>query len=101
MKSKRKYYITIETATKTSDSQGGNVNTWITSFGDWARTVFSNESRTLDQGGVKYKMAVEFTIRTGNTVTTADRVILNEEIFTIHSVIPSSRLGEQIIMAYT
>lgn len=101
VKSKRKSYIIIQTATKTSDSQGGYTTTWATSFGEWAKTVVSSQSRTLDMGGIKYKMAVEFTIRTGQVVTAANRIVWSSVNYTIHSVIPSSRLGETVIIAYT
>lgn len=100
LKSKRKYYITIQSPTDTSDSQGGGVISWTDLSNKWARVVISSQSRTLDQGGVKYKRAVEFTIREGTEVTVDNRIVWDSENYTIHSVVPSSRLGEQIIIAY-
>lgn len=97
---KRRNYITIEVATRTSDSQGGWTTTWTTSSSEWSRAVPLSQSRTLDQGGVKYKLAVEFTIRRGTVVTPANRVVWNSENYTIHSVVPSEKLDDQIILAY-
>jgi len=97
---KRRDYITIEAATETSDSQGGSVQTWATSSSEWARAVPLSQSRTLDQGGIKYKLAVEFTIRRGTTVTPLNRIVWNSENYTIHSVVPSEKLDDQIIIAY-
>ena len=98
---KRRNYIVIQSATETSDSQGGSVQSWATSSSEWARTKPLSESRSLDQGGIKYKLAVEFTIRRGTTVTSANRIVWNSENYTIHSVVPSEKLDDQIIIAYT
>jgi SPP1 family predicted phage head-tail adaptor len=97
---KRRNYITIEAVTRTSDNQGGWTQTWATSTSEWARAVPLSQSRTLDQGGIKYKMAVEFTIRRGTVVTPANRIVWNSENYTIHSVVPSEKLNDQIITAY-
>jgi len=97
---KRRHYITIQAPTDTSDSQGGGVVSWATSLSEWAQAKPLSQSRSLDQGGVKYKLAVEFTIRRGTTVTTDNRIVWNSENYTIHSVVPSEKLDDQIIIAY-
>ena len=97
---KRRVYIEIQAATRTSDSQGGWTLVWATTSSEWARAVPLSQSRTLDQSGIKYKMAVEFTIRRGTTVTAANRIVWNAENYTVHSVVPSEKLDDQIITAY-
>ena len=100
---KRKYYVAIQTATRTSDGQGGWIPTWATSTNDWARTVTLSQSRILDQGGIKYNKAVEFIVRarTDFVITTSMRIVWGNEYFTIHSIIPSNKLDELKIIAYT
>lgn len=98
--SKRRHYIEIQTSTATSDSQGGYTTSWATSSSEWSRAVPMSQSRTLDQGGVKYSLAVEFTIRRGTTITSANRILWNGAYYTIHSVVPSEKLDDQIITAY-
>ena len=97
---KRRHYIEIQTPTSTTDSQGGYTTSWATSTSEWSRAVPQSQSRVLDQGGVKYSLAVEFTIRRGTTVTTAQRIVWNSANYTIHSVVPSEKLDDQIILAY-
>jgi hypothetical protein len=61
----------------------------------------------LDQGGVKYRLAVEFTIRKHEdegtdeyTLTPGNRIVWNSENYTIHSVVPSEKLDDLTILAY-
>ncbi len=97
---RRRAYVEIQTGTRTSDSQGGWTVAWATSTSEWAKAVPLSQSRALDQGGVKYRLAVEFTIRRGTTITSVNRIVWNSENYTIHSVVPSVKLDDQIILAY-
>ncbi len=97
---KRRNYIEVQAGTRTSDSQGGWTSVWSTSTSEWARAVPLSQSRTLDQGGIKYRMAVEFTIRRGTQITAANRIVWNSENYIIHSVVPSAKLDDQVILAY-
>jgi SPP1 family predicted phage head-tail adaptor len=98
----RRNYITIQTATRTADGQGGWTVAWANAYNDWARAIPLSMSRTLDQGGISYKMAVEFEIRKDNayTLTAAHRIVWNSENYTIHSVIPSEKLDNIKVLAY-
>jgi SPP1 family predicted phage head-tail adaptor len=98
--SQRRNYIEIQAATATTDSQGGYSQTWATSTSEWAKAIPMSQSRSLDMGGIKYKLAVEFTIRRGTTITAANRIKWNNEYYTIHSVVPSPKFDDQIIIAY-
>ena len=100
--SKRRNYIEIQTSTPTSDSQGGYTTTWATSSSEWARAVPLSQSRALDQGGVKYTSAVEFYANkySGFALTTAHRIVWNNENYTIHSIVPSEKLDEIKVIAY-
>jgi len=99
---KRRYAIEVQTATTTEDSQGGYTTAWATTATEWGQAVPLSQSRVLDLGGMKYRMAVEFTIRkrTGLTITPANRLVWNSEYYTIHSVVPSPKLDDQVIIAY-
>lgn len=103
----RKHYIAIQVATKTADGQGGNVTTWGTLTREWCRAVPLSQSRALDQGGVKYTKAVEFTMRKREDVGTdtyslsgAHRIYWNSEYYAIYSVVPSERGDDLTILAY-
>jgi SPP1 family predicted phage head-tail adaptor len=99
---KRRDYITIQVATETSDGQGGAVTTWTDTYYEWACAIPLSQSRTLEQGGMKYKLAVEFTIRkrTDYTLSAAHRIVWNNENYTIHSVVPSPKLDDLTVLAY-
>lgn len=103
----RRNYITIQVATRTSDSQGGYVTTWADTYYDWARAVYISGSRSLDASGIKYRKAVEFTIRKRNdsgtdlyTLGPEHRIKWNSEYYTVHSVLPSEKLDDLKILAY-
>ena len=103
----RRNYITIQVATRTSDSQGGYTVTWTDTYYEWARAVTLSGSRILDQGGIKYRNAVEFTMRKRQdvgtdsyTLTGAHRIKWNSEYYTIHSVVPSEKLDDLTVLAY-
>ena len=98
---KRRHYIEIQSPTRVSDSQGGfTISGWTTTTSEWSHAKPLSGSRTLDQGGIKYQLAVEFTIRRGTTITSASRIVWNSENYAIHSVVPSEKLDDQIILAY-
>jgi SPP1 family predicted phage head-tail adaptor len=99
---KRRNAIGVQVATTTTDSQGGYTTSWATTATEWGQAIPLSQSRALDLGGMKYRMAVEFTIRkrTGLTITPANRLEWNSEYYTIHSVVPSPKLDDQIIIAY-
>jgi SPP1 family predicted phage head-tail adaptor len=103
----RRNYITIQVATRTSDSQGGYTTAWADTYNEWARALTLSGSRILDQGGIKYRKAVEFTMRkrqdTGTdtyTLTGEHRIKWDSEYYTIHSVIPSEKLDDLKVLAY-
>lgn len=99
--------MTIQVATRTSDSQGGYTTSWTDTYYEWARVVFLNGSRALDQSGIKYTKAVEITMRkhrdTGTdeyTLGPEHRIKWNSEYYTIHSVLPSEKLDDLTVLAY-
>ena len=94
--------IEVQSPTRTSDNQGGWTTTWSTTASEWVKAVAMSQNRTLDQGGVKYKLATEFTMRKRSAlpITGANRIVWNAENYTIHSVVPSKKFDEQIITAY-
>lgn len=96
---KRRHYITIQTATRTGDGQGGWVTTWSDSSNDWVRAVFLSGSKTLDAGGVQYTKAVEFTMR-DRSITEANRIVFEGENYTIYSILHSEKLDDLKILAY-
>ena len=100
-------YVTIEVATRTSDGQGGWTLTWATLTNEWMKATPTVMSRTLDEGGVKYRLAVEFLGRYRDDTPTdlykltgAHRIVWNGENYTIHSVVPNELLSEVKILAY-
>ncbi len=99
---RRKYYITIQVATRTSDSQGGYTTAWADTYYEWAVVNFLSESRILDQGGIKYTKSVHFEIRNRDdyTLSEAHRIKWDSVYYTIHSVIPSQKMNNLIILAY-
>jgi SPP1 family predicted phage head-tail adaptor len=99
---KRRHHLTVQEATRTDDGQGGGVNTWTDLHYEWASARFLSGSRSLDNGGVVYRKAVEFEIRkrTDYTLSTAHRIRWNDEYYTIHSVLPSDKLDDLKILAY-
>lgn len=98
---KRRNYLTIQVATRTADGQGGYVTTWTDTYYDWGRAVYLNGSKTLDGAGVKYKKAVEFTIRYRDyDLSEAHRIKWGDDYFTIHSVLPSEKNDDLKVLAY-
>ncbi len=99
---KRRQYIDIQLGTSVSDSQGGYTTTWASAGYEWGRAKTLNQSRVLDQGGIKYVTAVEFTVRKRSdlTITGAYRIVWGGNNYTIHSIVPSEKLDDQIILAY-
>jgi len=104
---KRRNYVAIQSATRTSDSQGGWTSAWATIASEWAKATPLSQSRTLDQGGIKYRMAVEFTMRKRDdlgtdlyTLSGQHRIVWNSENYTIHSVVPNEKLDDLTILAY-
>lgn len=99
---KRRHYLTVQVATRTDDNQGGGVNTWTDTYYEWASARFLSGSRSLDNGGVIYRKAIEFEIRkrTDYTLGTAHRIKWNDEFYTIHSVLQSEKLDDLKVLAY-
>lgn len=102
LKAKYRHYVEIQSATRTSDSQGGWTTSWANTTYEWMRAVSLSQSRTLDQGGIKYTLAVEFSANkySGYAVTTDHRLVWDSKYFTIHSIVPSEKLDEIKILAY-
>lgn len=101
-KGKYRHYCEIQTATRTSDNQGGWTSTWATAGYEWFRAVPLSQSRSLDNGGINYRIAVEFTGNkySGFALTTANRIVWNGDYYTIHSIVPSEKLDEITVIAY-
>lgn len=99
---KRREYIEIQSATRTSDSQGGWTTGWTHTAYDWAHAVVKSQSRIPDNGGIRYTKVVEFNIRIGNayTLTTADRIVWNSENYTIHSVLRNEKNDNNLVICY-
>ena len=99
---KRRHYLTVQVATRTDDNQGGGVNTWTDTYYEWASAKYLSGSRSLDNGGVIYRRAVEFEIRkrTDYALSTVHRIKWNNEYYTIHSVLPSEKLDDLKVLAY-
>lgn len=99
---KRRHYVTIQVATRTSDGQGGFNTSWTDTYYEWAKATFLSGSRALDSGGLNYRRAVEFLIRKNNlyTLSPEHRIKWNGEFFTIHSVLPSEKLNDLKVLAY-
>jgi hypothetical protein len=112
-------YVTIQQGTRTSDGQGGYTTAWLTLTYEWMKATPLNMSRTLDEGGIKYRMAVEFVGRWRNDMpldpyglignpgglikvklTPEYRIVWNAEYYTIASVVPNEVLSEIKILAY-
>jgi len=98
----RRHYLTVQVATRTDDGQGGGENTWTDTYYEWASARFLSGSRSLDNGGVIYRKAVEFEIRkrTDYTLSPDYRIKWNDEFYTIHSVLPSDKLDDFKVLAY-
>ena len=98
----RRHYLTVQVATRTDDGQGGRENTWTDTYYEWASARFLSGSRSLDNGGVIYRKAVEFEIRkrTDYTLSPDYRIKWNDEFYTIHSVLPSDKLDDLKVLAY-
>ena len=98
----RRHYLTVRAATRTDDGQGGGVNSWTDTYYEWASARFLSGSRSLDNGGVIYRKAVEFEIRkrTDYTLSPDYRIKWNNEYYTIHSVLPSDKLDDLKVLAY-
>lgn len=99
---KRRHYLTIQVATRTSDGQGGYTPSWTDTYYEWASARFLSGSKTLDNGGVNYRTAVEFEIRKRSdyNLSVDHRIKWNGEYYTIFSVLPSEKLDDLKILAY-
>ena len=99
---KRRHYLTVQVATRTDDGQGGGENSWTDTYNEWASAKFMSGSRSLDNGGVVYRKAVEFEIRkrTDYTLSVEHRIKWNDEFYTIYSVLPSEKLDDLVVLAY-
>lgn len=95
-------YITVQVATRTSDSQGGWTTAWTDSYYMWMKATPLSMSRTLDEGGVKYRSAVEFEGRWNNdfTLTGEHRMVWKEVGFTVYSVVYDETLRNVKVLAY-
>ena len=98
----RRHYLTVQVATRTDDGQGGGENTWTDTYYEWASARFLSGSRSLDNGGVIYRKAVEFEIRkrTDYTLSPDYRIKWNDEFYTIYSVLPSEKLDDLTVLCY-
>lgn len=98
----RRHYLTVQVATRTDDGQGGGENTWTDTYYEWASARFLSGSRSLDNGGVIYRKAVEFEIRkrTDYTLGVEHRIKWNDEFYTIYSVLPSEKLDDLTVLCY-
>ena len=98
----RRHYLTVQVATRTDDGQGGGENSWTDTYYEWASARFLSGSRSLDNGGVIYRRAVEFEIRkrTDYTLGVEHRIKWNSEYYTIYSVLPSEKLDDFKVLAY-
>ena len=98
----RRHYLTVQVATRTDDGQGGGENTWTDTYYEWASARFLSGSRSLDNGGVIYRKAVEFEIRkrTDYTLSPDYRIKWNGEYYTIHSVLQSEKLDDLTVLCY-
>jgi len=98
----RRHYLTVQVATRTDDGQGGGQNSWTDTYYEWASAKFLSGSRTLDNGGIIYRKAVEFEIRkrTDYTLSPDYRIKWNDEFYTIYSVLPSEKLDDFKVLAY-
>jgi SPP1 family predicted phage head-tail adaptor len=100
---KRRHYLTIQVGTETEDGQGGSVTTWVSTYYEWGRAMTLSQSRALEQGGIKYKTAVEFTIRKRSDYTlsgASHRILWDGNYYTIHSVVPSEKMDDLTVTAY-
>ena len=99
---KRRHYLTVQVATRTDYGQGGGENSCTDTYYEWASAKFLSGSRSLDNGGVIYRRAVEFEIRkrTDYTLGTGHRIKWNDEFYTIYSVLPSDKLDDLKVLAY-
>jgi head-tail adaptor len=99
-------YIEIQSATRTSDGQGGWTSTWTKVANEWSRAEVLSVARALDQQGIKYTRAVRFTMRRRDDTPTdlytlgGEHRIVWDDNYTIHSVVPDE-LGKFIaVLAY-
>lgn len=99
---KKRHYLTIQVATRTSDGQGGYISSWTDTYYEWASANFLSGSRSLDAGGIIYRKAVEFEVRkrTDYTLGPEHRIKWRGEFYTIHSVLPSAKLDHLKVLAY-
>ena len=100
-------YVTIQVATRTPDNQVGWETTWTNTYYAWMKATPLSMSRTLDEGGIKYRKAVEFRGRYQDdtptdtyTLTGAHRIVWNGEAYTINSVVTDEKLSEITVIAY-
>jgi hypothetical protein len=104
---KMRNYVAIQSTTRTSDGQGGWTSVWATIASEWMSAKPLTMSRALDQGGIKYKSAVEFEGRFRDDTPTdlykltgEHRIVWNGENYTIHSVVSDEKQLFVKILAY-
>lgn len=99
---KRRNYIAIQVATRTSDGQGGYTVTWADTYYEWAKATFLSGSKTLNDGGIRYRRAVDFVIRKRDDYTLSGdhRISWNGDYYTIYSVLPSDKFEDLKVLAY-
>jgi SPP1 family predicted phage head-tail adaptor len=95
-------YITVQVATRTSDSQGGFTTGWTDTYYEWSQVKTLSESRALENGGIKYRIAVEITLRsrTDYTLGPEHRIKYGTTYYTINSVVPSLKGDILTVLAY-
>lgn len=95
-------YVTIQVATRTADGQGGWTVSWTDTYYEWMKATPLNGSTVLDQGGIKYRKAVEFIGRVNNlySLTNENRIKWGSETYTIFSPVPDELGDYYNILAY-
>lgn len=95
-------YVTIQVATRTPDGQGGWTVSWTDTYYEWMKATPMSISKTLDQGGIKYRKAVEFIGRVNNEyiLSGEHQIVWGSETFTIYSATPDETGEYYKILAY-
>jgi len=86
---KKKYYIQMLSPLVTSDSQGGGTLSYSSLAYVWAEKKELSFSKELVYAGIKYFVAVEFTIRNESSISiTADcKITYDSEDYYIYSIV--------------
>ena len=95
-------YCAVKSPTTASDGQGGRTSTWAELFSEWFRVTPLSQSRTLDEGGIKYRMAATFECRYRNDYPLSGeyQITWNSQDWTVASAIPDETLSYINILAY-